>query len=88
MGHSLYKYYDNQEWADAFLGGKLRFRSLSYFRDYEDEQVRGDKNEGKMIFRPEGGLVLNNETQGYTSTLPWSLHRNRTLRRNLCILPK
>jgi hypothetical protein len=56
-----------------FLDGKLRFRSLSYFRDYEDEQVRGDKNEGKMVFSPEGGLALNNQTQGYTSTIPWSL---------------
>jgi len=71
MHHSLYKYYDQQQWADAFFDGKLRFRSLSYFRDYEDEQVRGDKNEGKMIFSPEGGLVLNNQTQGYTGTIPW-----------------
>lgn len=73
MRHSLYKYYDKQQWASAFLDGNLHFRSLSYFRDYEDEQVRGDKNEGKMIFSPEGGLVLNNQTQGFTSTIPWSL---------------
>ena len=72
MRHRLYKYYDKHQWANAFLDGKLRFRSLSYFRDYEDEQIRGDKNEGKMIFSPEGGLVLNNQTQGYTSTIPWS----------------
>jgi hypothetical protein len=71
MRHSLYKYYDKQQWANAFLDGKIRFRSLSYFRDYEDEQVRGDKNEGKIIFSPDGGLVLNNQTQGYTSKIPW-----------------
>ena len=74
MRHSLYKYYDNREWADAFLNGNLRFRSLSYFRDYEDEQIRGDKNEGTSLFRPEGGLVLTNQTQGYTDTVPFSFN--------------
>jgi hypothetical protein len=63
MRHSLYKYYSTRKWADAFVDGKLRFNSLAYFRDFEDAQVRGDKNEGKMIFRPEDGLVITNHTQ-------------------------
>src|SRR3954447_4682018 len=75
MRHSLYKYYDQREWADAFLDGNLRFRSLSYFRDYEDEQIRGDKNEGTSLFSPEGGLVLTNQTQGWTKMIPWSSPR-------------
>ena len=66
--HSLYKYYSERRWADEFLDGKLLFRSLSYFRDIEDKNVREDQNEGNAVFRPEGGLVVNNETQGITFT--------------------
>lgn len=74
MRHSLYKYYSTRKWADAFLDGKLRFNSLAYFRDFEDVQVRGDKNEGKMIFRPEDGLVITNQTQRWTRTIPRALN--------------
>lgn len=70
MRHSLYKYYSERKWADAFLDGELLFRSLSYFRDFEDKNVRQDQNEGTAIFRPEGGLIVNNLTQGTTFTLP------------------
>jgi hypothetical protein len=67
---SLYKYFSERKWAEAFLRGEVLFRSLSYFRDYEDRNVREDRNEGTAIFRPEGGLVVNNITQGTTITLP------------------
>jgi hypothetical protein len=67
--HSLYKYFTERRWANEFLDGKLLFRSLSYFRDIEDKNVREDSNEGNAILRPEGGLVVNNETQGTTFTL-------------------
>ena len=70
MCRSLYKYYSDRKWAEAFLDGELLFRSLSYFRDYEDKKVRGDQNEGTAIFRPEGGLIVHNQTQGKTFTLP------------------
>jgi hypothetical protein len=66
MRHSLYKYYSGQKWAEAFLRGELLFRSLSYFRDLEDGQVRGDQNEGTSVYRPEGGLVVTNHTQGWS----------------------
>jgi hypothetical protein len=69
MHHSLYKYYSEREWAEKFLDGELLFRSLSYFRSCEDA-VRGDKNEGTAVFRPEGGLQVHNQTQGTTFTLP------------------
>lgn len=67
---SLYKYFSERKWAEAFIKGEVLFRSLSYFRDYEDHDVREDQNEGASIFRPEGGLVISNLTQGTTFTLP------------------
>ena len=60
---SLFRYYAEQKWADAFVDGRMRFWSLSYFRDREDKGVRGDANEGKGIFAPEGGLEITNHTQ-------------------------
>lgn len=66
----LYKYYTDRRWAEAFLSGKLSFRSLAYFRDFEDKDIRADQNEGTAVYRPEGGLVVNNLTQGTTFTLP------------------
>ena len=65
----LYKYFSDRKWAEAFLDGSILFRSLSYFRDLEDKNVREDDKEGVSIFRPEGGLIMHNETQGTTLTL-------------------
>ena len=70
MRHCLFKYFSERKWAEAFLEGQVLFRSLSYFRDYEDESVRSDQNEGTARFRPIGGLIINNQTQGTTFTLP------------------
>jgi hypothetical protein len=67
---ALYKYFSERKWAEEFLKGELLFHSLSYFRDYEDNNVRGDQNEGTVIFRPDNGLVVNNLTQGTTFLLP------------------
>ncbi len=69
MRRSLYRYFDDRRWADAFLAGELYFRSLAYFRAYEDGQVRGDRNEGVSVFAPAGGLVVVNRTQGTSFTL-------------------
>jgi hypothetical protein len=70
MRHRLYRYFDQRQWGDNFLAGKLLFRPLSYYRAYEDHQVRGDKNEGVAVFQPAGGLVVTNLTQSTTFTLP------------------
>ncbi|MEO8481557.1 MAG: hypothetical protein ABI634_05055 [Acidobacteriota bacterium] len=72
MAHrrSLFRYYADQKWADAFLGGQFRFWSLAYFRDLEDKGVRGDENEGTSLFRPEAGLQITNHTQGTKFTMP------------------
>ncbi len=70
MRHSLFRYFDDRRWADAFLAGELYFRPLSFFRAFEDGQVRGDRHEGVSVYAPEGGLVITNQTQGKTFTLP------------------
>lgn len=67
---SLFRYYAERKWADAFVDGRMRFWSLSYFRDLEDKGVRGDANEGKGIFAPDGGLEITNHTQRTRFTMP------------------
>ncbi len=59
-----YKYFSKREHAEAMLNGEILFRSLSYFRSYEDGGRRGDENEGTSIFKPEGGLKGTNVTRG------------------------
>ena len=53
MRHSLYRYFTERKWTDEFLDGKMRFRSLAYFRDYENESeaeaVRKDDKEGNLV---------------------------------------
>lgn len=65
----LYKYFSEGRWAKAFLRGELRFRSLAYFRDYEDNNVREDANEGMSLYRPHEGLIVENQRQGRTFNL-------------------
>lgn len=66
----LYKYFSERKWAEKFLEGEILFRSLAYFRDYEDQEIRGDQNEGSAIYDPVDGLVITNHTQGTTFVLP------------------
>ncbi len=54
----LYKYIPNQYLNDFVRKGKVLFRALSYFRDYEDAQIRGDEFEGTKLHRPERGLEI------------------------------
>lgn len=54
---SLYKYLPSQH-LDKFLGGAVLFRSLSYFRAFEDLQIRGDRHEGARLYAPSTGLSL------------------------------
>jgi hypothetical protein len=60
----LYKYFSKMEYAESFCEGLLLFRSLAYFRDYEDNNVREDKREGVSVYRPNDGLLVTNQTQG------------------------
>jgi hypothetical protein len=63
MRRSLYKYFSELKWAEAFINGQMLFRSLAYFRDYEDENVRKDEHEGTSLYQPEEGLLINNLTK-------------------------
>ena len=58
MRRSLYKYFSEQKYAEAFLDGQMLFRSLAYFRDTEDA-VRGDEYEGTSKFLPDSGLAVS-----------------------------
>jgi hypothetical protein len=52
------------------MDGELRFRSLSYFKQIEDGEVRGDLREGSISYQPKVGLAGNNQTQGRPFNLP------------------
>jgi hypothetical protein len=82
MRHSLYRYFTERKWADEFLDGKMRFRSLAYFRDYENESeakaVRKDDKEGNLVFGPPEGLLVSNQTQATTGALPGFRMESRT----------
>lgn len=68
--HRLYKYFSERQWADAFLDGGILFRSLAYFRDYEEEEqenVRHDDCEGVNRYRPAKGLEIQNLSRGTNS---------------------
>jgi hypothetical protein len=68
----LYKYLPSK-YIDAFVGrGELLFRSLSYFRNYEELQVRGDPHEGKRIYKPADGLEITKTETGEKFNLPWT----------------
>jgi hypothetical protein len=69
MRHSLYKYFTQRKWAEAFLDGGILFRSLAYFRDLEDQNVREDEHEGVSVYRPTEGLQINNQTQNKQFTM-------------------
>ena len=70
---SLFKYLPDQ-FVDPFIReGKILFRALSYFRDYEDAQIRGDEFEGTKLFRPEPGLEITKTETGEKLVLPYSL---------------
>ena len=70
---SLFKYLPDQFVEPFIREGKILFRSLSYFRDYEDAQIRGDEFEGTKLFRPEPGLEITKTETGEKLVLPYSL---------------
>lgn len=60
----LYKYLP-KKYLDSFLReGVFLFRSLSYFQDYEDSQIRGDKYEGVLKHSKKEGIEINNLSSG------------------------
>ncbi len=66
----LYKYLP-RKYLDSFVKeGKILFRSLSYFQDYEDDLARGDKYDGVLKHSKDGGLQINNLTSGKSFHVP------------------
>jgi hypothetical protein len=77
--HRWYKFFSERRWAEAFLEGEVLFRSLAYFRDYEDNtstQVRGDHYEGTRTCMPEGGVIMRGRKTGEVGkfTEPWAFN--------------
>lgn len=68
----LFKYVPSKYLEALVHRGELLFRSLSYFRNYEELQVRGDRNEGKRLYNPSTGLELTKTDTGEKIVLPWS----------------
>jgi len=58
--------------AEALVhGGEVLFRSLSYFRDYEDDGLRADEFEGTLVHRPQEGLKVRVERTGQEISVPY-----------------
>lgn len=76
---NLYKYLPEQFVRPLLCEGAVLFRALSYFRDYEDAQVRGDEFEGTKLYRPTNGLeVTLVETQRLCYPIPSNPLRTKT----------
>ena len=51
----------------------MLLRSLSYFRDYEDQGIRADEHEGTLVHLPLDGLHVKNVTTRELIALPHRL---------------
>ena len=61
------------EHTEAFVRrGEMLFRALSYYRDYEDEGVRGDEFEGTRLHLPLDGLKATKADTGEVVSLPYT----------------
>jgi hypothetical protein len=56
--------------------GVFIFRSLSYFKEIEDEQVRGDKYEGILKHSKEEGIEIKKSNTGKTNKLNLAFESN------------
>ena len=70
LNHNRYRYFDELKWAEAFMEGRLMFRSFSHYLQIEDREVRGDAREGSVMLKPAGGLVMHNQSQGKSFVIP------------------
>lgn len=68
----LYKYLPREHLDSVLNEGAFLFRSLSYFQDYEDSEVRGDKYEGIKKYNGKDGLEINNLSTGNESKENWT----------------
>jgi hypothetical protein len=69
----LYKYLP-AKYVDGFTRrGEILFRALSYFRDFEDAQTRGDEFEGTRLHLPKTGLAVTISKTQEKISLPHAL---------------
>ena len=68
------------------MDGDVRFKSLSYYHQIEDGAVRGDGNEGSVYTQTDNGLVMHNQTQGYTQVVPAGAFRANAKSEEIFIL--
>ena len=65
--------YMSDEYAEALVRrGEVMFRALSYYRDYEDEDVRSDAFEGTRFHLPVDGLKVTVVGTGEVVPVPYS----------------
>ena len=65
--------YLSPEYAEAFVrNGEVLFRTLSYFRDYEDDGVRADEYEGTLVHLPKQGLKARLAETGEEVPVPYT----------------
>lgn len=67
-----YKYLPRKYLDSVLNEGVFLFRSLSYFQDYEDSEIRGDRFEGIHKYNGEDGLEINNLTTGSKAKENWT----------------
>ena len=69
---SLFRYLSD-EYIDAFVRrGEVFFRALSYYRDYEDADVRSDTFEGTRVHLPIDGLKATVVGTAEVVSLPYT----------------
>ncbi|TQK07006.1 hypothetical protein [Herbaspirillum sp. SJZ107] len=72
----IYKY-TPEKYVDGFIRrGEILFRTLAYYKDYEEQQVRGDRYEGTRLHQKAGGLPLTMVESGQTHIFNGSLESN------------
>jgi hypothetical protein len=68
----IYKYMSEKYLYRFINNGEVLFHSLSYFRNYEDAQIRGDLYEGTRKFHPNEGLTITKTKTGETFKIQYS----------------
>ena len=67
----LFKYVSELKFALALIErGEIFMQTLASFRVYEDNDVRRDRDDGRLCYQPDGGLPINIE--GREPAEPWA----------------
>ncbi len=67
---SLFKYVSEENFAQGLIErGEIFMQTLANFRGYEDNDVRRDRDDGRLRYEPAGGLLVN--VEGREDEPPW-----------------